>query len=78
VTELWEEILCLCASHFDLLLVLIQVCSYLEFDLTLNFETNRVPLADTIRLGTSCKQTLLDTYNSASCGPEYVVVTGIK
>jgi hypothetical protein len=35
VAELWKEILCLCASHFDLLLVFVQVCSCLEFDLTL-------------------------------------------
>jgi hypothetical protein len=35
VAELREEILCLCASHFDLLPVLIQVCSCLEFDLSL-------------------------------------------
>jgi hypothetical protein len=27
VAELWEEILCFCASHFDLLPVLVQVCS---------------------------------------------------
>jgi hypothetical protein len=35
VIELWEEILCLCASHFDLLPVLVQVYYCLEFDLTL-------------------------------------------
>jgi hypothetical protein len=35
VSELQKEILCLCASNFDLLPVLIQVCSYLEFDLIL-------------------------------------------
>jgi hypothetical protein len=35
MTELREEILCLCATHFDLLHVLVQVCSCLEFDLTL-------------------------------------------
>jgi hypothetical protein len=35
VAELQEEILYLCASHFDLLPVLVQVCSYLEFDLIL-------------------------------------------
>jgi hypothetical protein len=35
VAELQEEILCLYVSHFDLLHVLVQVCSCLEFDLTL-------------------------------------------
>jgi hypothetical protein len=35
VAELQEEILYLCASHFDLLPVVVQVCSCLEFDLTL-------------------------------------------
>jgi hypothetical protein len=35
VAELQEEILCHCSSHFDLLPVLIQVCSCLEFGLTL-------------------------------------------
>jgi hypothetical protein len=35
VTELQEEILCLCGFYFDLLPVLVEVCSYLEFDLTL-------------------------------------------
>jgi hypothetical protein len=33
--ELQEEILRLFASHFDLLPILVQVCSCLEFDLTL-------------------------------------------
>jgi hypothetical protein len=35
VAKLKKEILCLYASHFDLLSVLVQVCSCLEFDLTL-------------------------------------------
>jgi hypothetical protein len=35
VAELQEEILCLCASHFDLFSILVQVCSWLEFELTL-------------------------------------------
>jgi hypothetical protein len=35
VAELQKEILCLCASHFDLLHVIVQVYSCLEFDLTL-------------------------------------------
>jgi hypothetical protein len=39
VTELQEEILCLYASHFDLLHVLILVYSCLEFDLTLGWIT---------------------------------------
>jgi hypothetical protein len=30
-----KKILCLCAFHCDLLPVLVQVCSYIEFDLTL-------------------------------------------
>jgi hypothetical protein len=36
VAEFREEILCLCASHFDLLPALVQVCSSLEFDLSLD------------------------------------------
>jgi hypothetical protein len=35
VAKLQEKILCLCTSHLDLLPILIQVYSCLEFDLTL-------------------------------------------
>jgi hypothetical protein len=35
VAKLQEEILCFCAPHFNLLPILIQVCSYLKFDLIL-------------------------------------------
>jgi hypothetical protein len=35
VAKLWEEILCVCASCFDLVPVLVQVYSCLEFDVTL-------------------------------------------
>jgi hypothetical protein len=38
-------------------------------NLSQNIEVNWVPLSDTILLGTPCKQTLLDIYNSTSYGP---------
>jgi hypothetical protein len=47
-------------------------------NLSQNFKINWVPLADTIRLDTPCKQTILDKYNYASCGLVYVVLTGLK
>jgi hypothetical protein len=36
IVELQKEILCLCASHFDLLPVFVQIYSCLKFNLTLD------------------------------------------
>jgi hypothetical protein len=44
--------------------------SKVSCNLSQNFEVNWVPLPSTIFFGTPCKQTILDVYNSASCGPE--------
>src|SRR6266542_1575250 len=43
-----------------------------------NLDVNWVPLSDTIFLGTPCKHTILVMYNSASFGPWYVSLTGMK
>src|SRR5207253_7692221 len=50
-----------------------ELCS-----LSQNLDVNWVPLSDTIFLGTPCKHTILVIYNSASFGPWYVSLTGMK
>jgi hypothetical protein len=39
VAELWEENLCLCVSHIDLLHIFFKLCSYLKFNLTLDLNS---------------------------------------
>jgi hypothetical protein len=55
MAELQEQILCLWASHFNLLPVLIQVCSSLEFDLTLD-------LIPKVYVASSCSRYLSELY----------------
>jgi hypothetical protein len=50
-----KKILCLCASHFDLLSILVQVCSYLEFDLTLD-------LISRVYVASSCSRYFFKLY----------------
>jgi hypothetical protein len=62
-------------GYVDDMLSLVSIDSW---SFSQNFDVNWDPLSDTIFLGTPCRHTIRDIYNSVRVALDYIILTGMK